>query len=77
MQTDAQRIQCSQKHTQKKLIANQRSRSKVIDCVGELLTGSGTPGTQRDVVFTVGSERAKSTFFAQYCGERNVWQSPS
>jgi hypothetical protein len=34
MQTDALRIQCSQKHT-KILIANQFYRSKVIDCVGE------------------------------------------
>jgi hypothetical protein len=34
MQTNTQHIQCSQN----KLIANQFSRSKVIDCVGELLT---------------------------------------
>jgi hypothetical protein len=34
MQTGTQRIHCSQKR--KKLIANQFSRSKVIDCVGEL-----------------------------------------
>jgi hypothetical protein len=36
MSTGAQRIQCSQKH--KKLIVNQFRRSKVIACVGELLT---------------------------------------
>jgi hypothetical protein len=34
--TDAQRIQCSRKH--KKLLAKLFSRSKVIDCVGELLS---------------------------------------
>jgi hypothetical protein len=44
-------IQYPEKHT--KLIANQFNRSKVIDCVEDLLTlGSGTPGTQRDITFS-------------------------
>jgi hypothetical protein len=58
MQTDAQRIQCSQKH--KILIANQFSRSKVIDCVGELLTRLWNAWhSERHCVFTAGGERVK------------------
>jgi hypothetical protein len=48
MQTDTHHIQCSQNH--KKLIANQFSRSEVINCVGGAFhKGAGTPGTQRDI----------------------------
>jgi hypothetical protein len=60
MQTDAQRIQCSQKHT-KKLTANQFSRSKVIDCVDELLTRCWNAWHwERHCVFTAGEEWVKA-----------------
>jgi hypothetical protein len=59
MLTDAQRIQCSQKHT-KKLVANQFSWSKVIDYVGELLTRRWNAWqAERYCVFTAGGERVK------------------
>jgi hypothetical protein len=55
MQTDAQRMRCSQKH--KKLIANQFSRSKVMDFVWELLTGRWNAWhPERHCVFTAGGE---------------------
>jgi hypothetical protein len=58
MQTDAQRMQYSK--TQKKLIANQFSRSKVIDCVGELLTMRWNAWhSERHCVFTAGGEKVK------------------
>jgi hypothetical protein len=43
---------------QKKLIANQLSWSKLIDCVcggrgrGDFSHGAGTPGTKRDIAFS-------------------------
>jgi hypothetical protein len=51
MQTDAQLIQCSQKH--KKNIANQLSLvgQKLSTVWGKFSQGAGTPGTQRDIAF--------------------------
>jgi hypothetical protein len=63
MQTDAQRIQCFQKTPKKTLIANQFSGSKVIDCVGELLTRHWNAWhSKRQCVFTAGGERVKLGF---------------
>jgi hypothetical protein len=62
MQTDAQRIKCSQKH--QKLMANQFSRSKVIDCLGKLLTKRWTAWhSERHYVFTAGGERVKNDIY--------------
>jgi SRSO17 transposase len=59
MQTDAQRIQCSEKH--KILIANQFSKSKIIDCVGELLSRRWNGWhSERHFVFTADGERVKT-----------------
>jgi hypothetical protein len=59
MQTDAQRIQCSQQK-KNQLIANQFSASEVIDCVGKLLTRHwNTWHSERHCVFTAGGERVK------------------
>jgi hypothetical protein len=61
MQTDAQPIQCSQKHY--KLIANQFSRSKVIDCVGKFLTRLWNVWhSERHCIFTAGNERVIDLF---------------
>jgi hypothetical protein len=61
MQTDTQHIQCFQKKKQKKkkkTIANQCSKSEVIDFVGELLTRHWNAWhSERHCVFTAGSER--------------------
>jgi hypothetical protein len=56
--TDAQCIQYFQKH--EKMIANQFSRSKVINCVGKLITRHWNAWhSERHCVFTGGGKRAK------------------
>jgi hypothetical protein len=68
MQIDARRIQCSQTTTTTttttttKLIANQFSRSKVIDCVAELLTRRWNAWhSERHCVFTAGGEKVNQS----------------
>jgi hypothetical protein len=80
MQTDTQRIQCSQKQKQKTLNTNQFSRSKVIDCVGQFSQGSGTPDTHRDIVIAFSQLAVKGstlnlfaiTYYMYYTGSYGV-----
>jgi hypothetical protein len=72
--TDAQRIQCSQKH--KNLIANRFSRSKVIqnaiEYVGEFSQGAGTSGTQSDIAFSQLAVKGLMSFYLYYSSSNSV-----
>jgi hypothetical protein len=55
------------KNTKKKLIANQFSRSKVIDYVRELLTRSwNARHSERHCIFTAGDERVKNNVLLSF-----------
>jgi hypothetical protein len=56
MQTDAKRSQCSQKH-KKNWLQIDSVGQKLSTVWGNFSQGAGTPGTQRDIELTAGSER--------------------